>query len=230
MRILPGDAQPAYGNDARGASRWSLSGGFAFTMPTGEFADFVDAGVGFGIHGVAGLDPYGIIGIRLDAAYSTYGSERFSVPLGITVPGLFVDVRTRSHVGMFSVGPQIQLPVGPVRPYVNGFVGLGYFYTSTALGSGEYVCGCGGYYGYGSATSFNDVSLGYGARGGFDLQLSRGPTPPFLALDAQFRRHAAATYVPNGGVFADEFGGIMIQPVRSRVDFWLLRFGVSVGL
>ena len=203
------------------ASRWRLGGGLAASLPTGTFANFGREGIGAGVHAIYGIDPAAVLGLRLDGAFLSNGSDIFSAPIVGPLPGAFIDVRTRAYSAMFAVGPQISVPAGPVRPYVNAVGSVGYFYSTTSVQS--YDCYCGSY----ARTTIGSSAFGYGFGGGLDLQVSYS-TPVFVTLDAQWRTHGAADHYL--GSFVDETNGIVIETVYDAAEVWLLRLGVSVGL
>ena len=203
-----------------------LGAGFAVLSPQGDFATFVDDGYGVGLNATVGLDRSNVVGLRFDLGYLNYGSERFGVPVFPNTGRILADLVTRNNIGYAGLGPQIQLPYGPVRPYVNGFVGLGYFFTESSVRGGYPY----DYIGYGRTLNFDDVSFAYGAGGGLGVRLGHGRTPVFLKLDAQYRRHGETEYLVPGSIIDDGDGGAFIQPLFSQVDFLLFQVGVSVGL
>ncbi len=206
-------------------SRWHGGGGLTLAIPQGELADNVDTGFGLGGHLVYGLDPAGAVGLRLDAAVVTYGSERFRRPLSRTVSRVSVDVQTRNNILLLGFGPQLALPAGRVRPYVNGAVGLGYFYTESSVeGSGNFD-----FQDFARTTNFDDLSFAYGAGGGLGIALSRGRTPVYLALDLQYRAHGETRYLREGSIEEDGTGRVFITPLRSDADLLVAQLGISVG-
>jgi hypothetical protein len=204
---------------------WLAGGGLALSVPQGEFGDRVDEGFGVGGHLVYLVDPYGVLGLRLDAAIVTYGRERFEVPLSRTVSRVRVDVTTRNNILLAGFGPQLALPLGAVRPYVNGSVGLGYFFTESSVGDDS------GFYfdEFARTTNFDDLSFAYGLGGGLGIALRRGPNPLLLALDLQYRDHGETRYLREGSIEEDGFGGVFIHPLRSDAEVLVLQLGVSVG-
>ncbi len=205
--------------------RWDLGGGFAVAIPQGAFADFVSEGYGLGLHATYGLDPSNVVGLRLDAGFVTYGSERFAVPLLPNTGRIFVDLTTRNNIGFLGIGPQLQVPDGPIRPYVNGFVGLGYFFTESSLG------GTSGFDPeFARTLNFDDASFAYGGGGGLAVRLGSGRTPVYLNFEAQYRNHGETEYLREGSIIDDGFGGVIIEPLLSDADFVLVQVGISVGL
>lgn len=216
---------------AAAQGRWFVGGGLTLAVPRGEFEGFVDEGLGFGGHVAYTFDRAGVAGLRLDASVVTYGSERFRVPLSTTVSRVRVDVTTRNNILLFGAGPQLALPAGPFRPYVNGQVGLGYFYTESSVrGSSRYFFDDFGRDGFAQTTNFDDLSFAYGAGGGLGVALSRGGTPVFLTLDAQYRNHGRTRYLREGGIEEGADGRLFLRPLESDADVLILQLGVTVGL
>ena len=206
--------------------RWEVGGGFSVMSPRGAFSDFVGDGYGFNVNATVGLEPTNAIGMRFEAGYINYGSERFGVPVFPQTGRIVADLTTRNNIGYAGIGPQFQIPYGPIRPYVNGFVGIGYFFTESSIGGGyPYDFG-----GFGSTLNFDDASLAYGVGGGASFRIGNGRAPIYLKLDAQYRRHGETEYLTEGDIVDDGLGGATIYPVLSDVDFLLFNVGVSVGL
>ena len=209
---------------ARGGPRWELGGGFSYVVPQGEFGDFVDDGYGFGVHAVYALDTSGAVGLRFDAAWVRYGSEHFGTPVYPAPCCGWADVGTHNNIGMFGIGPQLKVPSGPIRPYINGFVGLGYFYTETSIND-PYYYGPDARY-----TNFDDTSLAYGGGGGLSMVLGHGRNPLAVDFDVQYRRHDDTEYLVEGSIWDDGFGGVVISPLYGDADFLMFSVGVSIGL
>lgn len=209
------------------AAQGRLGGGLglAFTVPRGELGDNVGAGLGLGGQLLYGLDPAGALALRLDGALVTYGSERFRRPLSRTVSRVSVDVQTRNNIFLLGFGPQLALPAGPVRPYLNGAVGLGYFFTESSVeGSGNFD-----FQDFARTTNFDDLSFAYGVGGGLGIALGSGPRPVRLALDLQYRDHGRTRYLREGSIEEDGTGRVFIRPLESDADLFLLQVGVSFG-
>lgn len=209
-----------------GPPRWDLGGGLAVAVPQGELADFIDEGFGLALHATYGLDPQSIVGLRFEGGFVQYGSERFTTPLLPATGRILVDVRTRNNIGMLGLGPQLQVPDGPIRPYLNGFVGLGYFFTESSVGGSSNF----EFDDFARTLNFDDVSFAWGGGGGLGVRLGNGFRPIYLNFDAQYRNHGETEYLREGSIVDDGFGGIIITPLRSEADFLLFQLGVSVGL
>lgn len=214
----------AQGRDG-GGSRWVVGGGLALSVPQGELAEFIDHGLGFGGHVRYGLDRAGLLSLRLDASAVTYGSETFRVPLSQTVSRVLVDVTTRNSILLVGFGPQLTLPAGAVRPYVNGAVGLGYFFTESSVrGSGNLR-----FDDFARTTNFDDLSFAYGAGGGMAVALDRRRRL-FLVLDGQYRDHGRTRYLREGSVREDGSGRLTIAPLESDANLLLFQLGLAVRL
>lgn len=212
-------------HEYRRGSRVQLGGGFVFVAPQGVFGDFVDDGWGVDLNVVYGLDPSNVIGLRFDAGWVRYGSEHVGAPLFPGTGRVLLDVGTHNNIAMFGIGPQIQVPAGPIRPYINGFVGMGYFYTESSLHDGYYY-----YDEFHRTTNFDDVSFGYGGGGGLALLLGRGRTPLSVNFDVQYRKYDDTEYLVEGSIWDDGFGGAVISPLFSDVEMLHFSVGLSVGL
>lgn len=204
------------------AQSWTVGGGFILTVPKGDFDVVTDEGYGFSVQSVFKPDPWGVFGLRLDGTYITYGSESFFVPISPTVPRITGELTTRNNIAMFSVGPQLAVPSGPIRPYVNGFVGMGYFFTQSSIRGSDGPC-C---HDFASSTNFDDWSFAYGGGGGMAITLTRDRRLQLL-LEAQYRHHETTQYLREGSITEDRFGNLFIDVFESDVDMVMLQLGVA---
>jgi hypothetical protein len=113
---------------------------FAVSQPIGDFSNFI--GTGYGLTGgfVWNLDRDRVFGIRAEGGFVQYGSETIGGCLvSCRVP---VDVTTTNDIAFGGIGPQISVPAGPFRPYVNATAGFTYFFTHSSINdSDEYDYG-----------------------------------------------------------------------------------------
>ncbi|MDH3733410.1 MAG: outer membrane beta-barrel protein [Gemmatimonadota bacterium] len=196
--------------------RWKIGGGLGMLSPSGEFSQFVRTGFSTNVHAVLGLEPSNTIALRLDGGWGNYGGQRITFG-GFPGPAT---VSTNHNVATFGIGPQIQIDSGPVQPYINGFVGMGYFYTATSFADP---------WAWGSVLNFDDVAFSYGVGGGLGLGL--GPRSPVrLTLDVQYRRHDDVQYLREGGIADDGFGAPIVTPIISDANFFTFQLGAAVGL
>ena len=208
-----------------GAPRSYLGGELMVAQPQGEFADYVDNGWGGGIHYLLRLDRDGWVALRADASLLNYGHERQRVLLSPTVGGrVSVDLTTDNNIAFFGIGPQVGVPTGALRPYVNGFAGVSYIFTESSVGgtsSGE---------SFASTTNFDDASFAYGGGAGLYVPLSRRRNPVSLDLGVTYRHNGAAEYLRHGDITDNPDGSITLHPVFSETNLLTFHVGVSVGL
>jgi hypothetical protein len=218
----PGDTLPAT------PSRAYAGLALAYATPRGEFATQIDNG--FGIHGhfLYDVTGGGWLGLRLEGDAILYGHERKRVPFSSTVGGrVEVDVTTSNSIASFGIGPQLGLPTGAVRPYVNGFAGVTLLSTTSSVQNvqhhhdGDPIA---------STTNHHDWTFAYGAGGGLVVPLRRGATPLSLDVGFVYRNSGEASYLRPGDITDNPDGSITIHPVSSRTDLTRLYIGISAGL
>ena len=203
-------------------------GGANFTVgqPRGEFHQYVANGYGVGLHGLARLDPYGLFALRLDGGFLNYGNETKRVPLSQTVGGrVRVDLMTRNNIFWLGAGPQLMVPRGPVRPYVNGTVGFSYFATTSS------VEGRDDEEPFAQDTNYDDAQLSWGGGAGVLMPVYRNArTLVFVDLGARYHDNGRSVrYLRKGGIRDLPNGGIELDVIQSRADLVTWHIGVSIG-
>ena len=196
---------------------------FAVSQPLGAFNDFI--GEGYGLTGgfVWNFDKDRVFGIRAEGGFLQYGNERTGVCfVSCRVP---LDINTSNDIVFGGVGPQITVPAGPLRPYLNATAGFSYFFThSSVSGENDYDTG------YFDATNHDDAVFALTGGGGFLIPLSMRRTPILLDLGATFHRNGDASYLRKGSIKDNPDGSIEITPIRSEANFITYRIGVSIGV
>ena len=195
---------------------------FAVARPLGDLDDFI--GEGYGVTGgfVWNLDRDRVFGIRAEGGFLQYGNERTGVCLvSCRVP---LDIDTSNDIVFGGIGPQITVPSGPLRPYLNASAGFSYFFTHSS------VSGDDDYNDVFDTTNYDDVVFAVTGGGGFLIPLSMGRTPVLLDLGATFHRNGEATYLRKGSIKDFPDGSIRITPIRSEANFITYRIGVSIGI
>lgn len=200
-------------------------GSFVYAQPQGEFGRQVDQALGgdlYYVHEVAGD---GLLGIRVGGGFLNYGYERQRIPLSSSVGDrILVDLVTTNNIAYLGVGPQIGLPDGKLRPYANGFVGVSYLYTSSALrGSASHEP-------FAETTNFDDATFAYGGGAGLYIPLRRGVAPISLDLGATYRNAGRAAYLREGDIEDLPDGGIVLNPRETDTDVLSFHVGVSFGI
>jgi hypothetical protein len=206
--------------DRSGPRITSVSGGLFGTLaaPIGDFKNYVSRGWGGG--GNARWFPGGqsTFAIRADLSLLVYGRQTTRECFG-TGCRILVDVTTSNNIINGMVGPELQVPVGIIRPYVNGMAGISVFATqSTADGQsgGPDVF---------RTTNSRDAIFTAAAGGGIRI-----PVSARARIDLDVRRHfnGRARYLTR-----DSFGdGSNPDPLvrESDVDMFTYSIGMSFGI
>jgi hypothetical protein len=205
-----------------------FGGTFTVARTEGEFSDYVDGGFGGQINYIHQLDRDGWLGIRADAGLVVYGYERQRVPLSPTIGGrVLVDLTTSNNLAYVGVGPQIGVPNGRLRPYVNGYAGYSFIWTQSSVSGtrhhdDEEVF---------STTNFDDGSFSYGGGGGIYIPVGRrGASPASIDLGVRYHNNGRAEYLREGDIEDNPDGSITLYPVRSDTDLLTFHIGFSFGI
>lgn len=195
---------------------------FTTIVPRGEFSENVTNN-GYGASGqflvrlagspfLAGGD-FGIV---------VYGSDSHREPISSTIPNLQVRVNTNNNILFSHFVLRAQPRTGPVRPYVDGLIGLKHLFTRTSisdLSDDETIA---------SNTDLSDTALSYGFGGGLQIPLTKGPESRIL-LDTNVRylRGGRAEYLKKGSI-RDEGGLAVFDVLSSRTDVLAVQIGVII--
>jgi hypothetical protein len=211
-------------DEPRGPSRAFAGVHLIVAQPLGEFDDYIDWGGGIGGEFLYAFDRQGALGLRVNMGLMIYGHETKRVPLSPSLGRIRVDVSTSNNIFVMGVGPQVMLPSGVVRPYLNGTVGLSYFFTRSSVeGSADFEP-------FASSTNFDDATFAWAAGGGLYIPLRRGRKNPLsLDLGAQYHANGEARYLREGSIREDGTGEIFFDPIRSQTNLITYRLGITVG-
>ena len=203
-----------------------FGGSLTIAQTQGEFSDYVDGGFGGQLHYVHRLDSDGWLALRVDGGFIIYGHERQRVPLSETIGGrILVDLTTDNNIAYIGVGPQIGVPNGRLRPYVNAYAGYSYLFTQSSVRGTAYDEE------FASTTNFDDWTFAYGGGGGVYIPLGgRGSSPVSLDLGVKYHNNGEAEYLREGDIVDNNDNTITVFPTRSDTDLLTFHIGVSIGI
>lgn len=206
-------------------SRFTIGGDLLVSVPKGEFDDQIDNGFGANFYGLFRVDRDGVFSIRGDLGGLEYGNEEVRVP-GYPLTGrLGLWVETSNNIFWGSIGPQVSIPLGVVRPYAHAGLGFMYFSTTSSVhGEDEY----GGTHRFGTTENQSDNTQAFVFGGGVLLRLGSGRNAPFaLNVGGRYFTGGEATYLREGDIQDNPDGTITIFPTRSKTDQITWHLGVS---
>jgi hypothetical protein len=198
---------------------------FSVSQPLGPFNDYISEGYGLSGGFVWNFDRDRVFGIRAEGGFLQYDSEKKRACVSTTIGcRVRVDVNTDNDIVWGGIGPQITVPAGWVRPYMNATAGFSYFVThSSVSGRDEYDD-------LFNTTNHDDAVFALTGGGGFLIPLSMRRTPVLLDLGATYHRNGEATYLRRGSIRDNPDGSIDVTPIRSEANFITYRIGVSIGV
>ncbi|MES3036086.1 MAG: hypothetical protein V4813_18925 [Gemmatimonadota bacterium] len=186
-------------------------------QPIGEFKRYVNNGWGAGADVRWFPGAQRVASLRVDAAYVNYGRQTTRECFG-TSCRIQIDINTSNNIFSGLVGPEVQAPVGPVRPYVNALAGWTVFWTqSSAEGADDEEDVF-------RTTNLRDNLFTAAVGGGFRIPLG---SQVKLDLNARRNFNGRARYLTR-----DSFGdGTLPTPLvrESEVNMWIYSVGVAFG-
>ncbi len=198
---------------------------FLFGQPKGEFKENVED-LGFGIGGMFAFRPGNSpVMIGVDVEYMLYGSETRQEPFSHTIPDVTVEVETRNNILLTHGLLRLQGKSGIFRPYLDGLIGMHYFFTETKVRDEDDFAEP-----IASTTNQQDIAFSYGTGGGVMFlvhQKQEGSKLTEVLIDFRVRHSfgGEATYLKKGSI-TRENGTAIIDPLRSRTDLLTYQFGV----
>jgi hypothetical protein len=199
--------------------RGQVGGYFMTVVPRGEFSENVtNNGYGAGGQFLIRLGPSPFLAGG-DFGAIVYGSESRREPISGT--NLQVRVSTSNNIFLGHFVLRAQPRTGPVRPYIDGLIGLKHLFTITSISDpdgGETIT---------SDTDLSDTTLSYGFGGGLQIPLTKGREARIL-LDTNVRylRGARAAYLKKGSI-REENGLPVFDVLFSRTDVIAVQIGVT---
>jgi hypothetical protein len=164
-----------------------------------------------------------LVGARVDFSGVQYDSETITVPLSPTIgERILVDVTTRNSILALSWGPEVAVPNGRIRPYVNASYGRLFFRTTSSIegvddDSGDFA----------NTTNYKDGTWAWVFGGGVRVPLGRISSPVILDLGLRYHRGGVASYLKEGSILDRPDGSIAMFPLTSRTPFLVYAVGVQ---
>lgn len=204
--------------------RSSLNISFMQSRPTGAFQKNVGFGYGGNFAYLFRADREGWFSLRADAGFAIYGDEHFQAPLSPTIGGrIQVKVNTYNSVVPLSVGPQLQWPRGPVRPYAHAGVGAQYFFTQSSVEGEDSE------WEFASTTHQSDWTSAWVAGGGVYIPLHEGKAKVAIDLGVHYYNGGRAQYLKPGSIQDLPDAKLRITPMESDTHMMLVRIGLRIG-
>lgn len=202
--------------------RWHVGVAADIGQPVGDFKQHVNNAAGLQGHVLLRLDRYGLAAIRLQGGWLNYGHENQRSCLGAT-PGcrVAVDVTTANGIFSFGVGPQFSYPIGWLRTYGYGLVGVSRFATLTGIGGGllpDFVA---------ADENFGDAGLAWSSGVGIQLPVHQSTT---VDVSVAYQGNGRRDYLIKGGLTDNPDGSLAFDIKRSKADLYAIRVGVSTAI
>lgn len=209
-----------------GTSRGAVGGALDYGAPVGDFRRYVKQG--FGLDGFFrwNADPRGIVSLRVDGGFLSYGREMQRVPLSGTIGGrILVDLTTSNNIVWGGIGPQLTLPSPYLRPYANASIGFSYFFTESSVeGSNQNNDP------FASTTNYDDGTFAWGVGGGFLIPFRTSSGEAAIDIGVRLHKNGEVRYLRRGSIIDMPDGSIVIQPIQSEANLLTWRLGFSITI
>ncbi len=182
--------------------------------PKGDFGKNTGNGFGLNATGLWRLDDNGIVNLRGDLGFITYGSNTRRIDLANSGGLVKFDLKTTSNIFSMVAGPQLGGTAGPVSPYIAALGGFSVFWTESSVeGSNNENSP------FASTTNSSDAVLAYGGAAGLTVKVYEGARPVRVDLGARLLRHDDVRYLNNERIQAAFTNNRDPVPFRGRADF-----------
>jgi len=182
-----------------------VGGGILLSLPQEDFANVSEIGGGMGLKFLFSPPLAPAIAVRVDAAFVVYGSENYREQ----VAGIPVNITVRNQAVQFTVGPQLQLPAGPIRFYAAPMAGV-YNYSTRVEIEGTDI----------GETQSSTTKFGWNISGGLLIRVYQSPIKRWkLDIDLEGKYHTIKKAIET------EVGGVVEQTDANDVS---LQAGVLV--
>lgn len=207
-------------NSTPGPSRFSFGVDGVLSQPKSEFANNVGNGFGLNVNGRYNLDYKGYLSIRADGGGLEYGREHKDASFFGITGRVDLDLETTNSIFWGSIGPQLMIPDGRIRPYANAAVALTDFSTSSSLSDS---------FGQELASQQNENDFSHAWIFGAGFQIPVGSTGG-IDLGARYYYGGRATYLTKGDITDNPDGTITLNPRNSKTDMVLWQIGFSLAI
>ena len=222
--VAPHASAQVFGPSPRHAERWLFGVGPQMAQPIGAFATQINRAWGVGGTVRYRFATVPAFGIRADLTWLNYGNERKTVPLSPTLNRVFVDMNTANDIALVTVGPELSMPRGPIRPYVFAVAGYSYFYTSTSVGDDDNTGSS-----FAESTNYDDGGLTTGWGGGIRLPFAVRSASVALDAGARMAHNGVRSYLRRGDVVDLPDGTVAVNPRTTTADFWQYHVALTVS-
>lgn len=199
--------------------RWHLGVAAGVGQPIGDFKRNVKNGAGAQGHVLLRLDGTGLVSLRLQGGWLNYGHESQRSCVG-TAPHcrVAVSVTTANGILSLALGPHLSLPLGRVKAYGYGVIGLSRFATLSGLGGGiipDLVA---------ADENFGDTGLASSGGVGLQLPVNRRTS---VDIGVGYESHGRRDYLIKGGLTDQPDGSLGYDVKRSKTNLYAIRIGVT---
>lgn len=220
---LPGQANPAaVDSNTVVIPRWHVGLAADIGQPVGDFKQNVNNGAGVQGHVLLRLDRYGLASLRLQGGWLNYGHESQRSCLSTTGScRVAVNVTTANGIFSLGVGPQLSWPLGPLRAYGYGLIGMSRFATLSGLGGGilpDMVA---------ADENFGDAGLAWSGGIGMQMPIHKNTT---IDVGVAYQGHGRRNYLIKGGLTDRPDGSLGFDIKESTADLYAIRVGVTTAL
>jgi hypothetical protein len=198
--------------------------GFMVSIPQGEFREKMDD-PGFGLS--ANFDyriPGSPVYAGIEGSFVTYGNETRREPFSPNIPDVTVEVENSNNIALGNLFLRLQPDMDVVTPYIDGFVGFNYLFTSTSVQNvgrlDENIA---------TSTNVDDAAFSYGGGAGMMIRLFHEENPivdeegnssfrdGYLDLRVRYSRGGEARYLTSGSIVR-EGSSVRYDITESRTD------------
>lgn len=202
--------------------RWHVGLAANVGQPIGDFKANVSNAAGVQGHVLLRLDRDGVASLRLQGGWLNYGHESQRSCLGAAPRcRVAVNVTTANGIVSMALGPQFSVPVGRVRTYGYGLVGMSRFATVSGLGGGllpDMVA---------ADENFGDGGLVWSGGVGLQVPVHRSTS---LDIGVGYERHGERDYLIKGGLTDLPDGSLGFDVKRSKAALYAMRIGVTTAI